>query len=95
MKRNKIYIAWYGTGDYNDGYEVHEVFATQDLAKAQEWADKFNRMRGHWQRYIRRFADEGGHLSTEWASIKTFPISRRYYTIRDLHEAEIKEIEIR
>lgn len=86
--KNKIYIAKYSTGEYED-YTEHIVFATFDEDKAIKWCDKF-------EKTIKRCRDfYGKYYASEFNLEKFKTFVNRNYRYNNIGEAFYEKTEIR
>ena len=87
---NKIYIAKYSKGRYEDETE-YIVFASTNKSKVTKWCRKFNEMIKKWSDYYEKYEDELGWIKYEYVN-KYF---QRWNKLRDFNKAYYEETEIR
>ena len=88
--KNKIYIAKYSTGKYED-FTEHIVFASTNKSKVTKWCTKFNKMIKKWSDYYKKYEDSFGWIKGEYVT-KHF---ERWNKLRRINRAYYEEIEIR
>ena len=88
--KNKIYIAKYSTGGYED-YTEHIVFATFDEDKAIKWCDKFEKTIKRCSDYYKKYEDSFGWIKDEYITTHF----GRWSWLRNINEAYCEETEIR
>ena len=88
--KNKIYIAMYSKGRYED-YSEYIVFATYDKSKVIKWCDKFNRILEKWIEYYEKYEDSFDWIKEEHVA-KHF---KRWSWLRNINKAYYEETEIR
>ena len=88
--KNKIYIAKYSTGRYED-YTEHIVFASTNKSKVTKWCTKFNKMIKKWSDYYKKYEGDFGGIKDEYIT-KHFG---RWNWLRNINEAYFEETEIR
>ena len=88
--KNKIYIAKYSTGEYED-FTEHIVFASTNKSKVTKWCTKFNKMIKKWSDYYKKYEDNFGWIKVEYVT-KHY---KRWYWLRTITKAYYEETEIR
>ena len=88
--KNKIYIAKYSKGRYEDKTE-YIVFASTNKSKVTKWCTKFNKMLKKWSDYYEKYEDELGWIEKEHIE-KHY---KRWSWLRELNNAYYEETEIR
>ena len=88
--KNKIYIAKYSIGSYED-YTEYTVFASTNKSKVTKWCTKFNKMIIKWSDYYKKYEDDIGWIKVEYVT-KHY---KRWYWLRTITKAYYEETEIR
>ena len=88
--KNKIYIAKYSKGRYEDETE-YIVFASTNKSKVTKWCTKFNKMIKKWSDYYKKYEYSFGWIKDEYIT-KHF---ERWNLLRKINEAYFEETEIR
>ena len=86
--KNKIYIAKYSTGCYED-YTEHIVFATFDESKIIKWCNKFNNIHQKCRDFY------GKYYASEFNLKKFKTFVNRNHRCNNIGEAFYEETEIR
>ena len=86
--KNKIYIAKYSTGIYED-YTEHIVFATFDESKIIKWCNKFNDIHQKCRDFY------GKYYACEFNIEKFKTFVKRNHIYNNIGEAFYEETEIR
>ena len=89
--KNKLYVAKYSSGSYDDHYFV-SVFVSEDKEFVERWVKKINTKLEYWKEYFKQFTGEYTMLKKEFynkINIDTF------YQIMECNKAFIDEIEYR
>jgi len=89
--KDKMYLVKYSSGSHDDYHQV-DIFVTDSKEVADKYVKKFNERLDHWSEYILRFEDKYGYRDDKKC---VTAISYRYYDIKDINSAFIREIEIR
>lgn len=89
--KNKLYIAKYSSGSYDDLYFV-SVFVSKDKEFVEKWVEKFNTKLDYWKEYFKQFKNEYGALKGEFYDKVN---NSTYYTVTECNKAFIDEIEFR
>ena len=88
--KNKIYIAKYSKGRYEDETE-YIVFASTNKSKVTKWCRKFNEMIKKWSDYYEKYEDELGWIKYEYVN----QYFKTWKKLRDFNKAYYEETEIR
>jgi hypothetical protein len=88
---NKLYVAKYSTGSYDDHYFV-SVFVSEDKEFVEKWIEKFNTKLEYWKEYFKQFTGEYTMLKEEFYDKINYD---RFYQIMECNKAFIDEIEYR
>ena len=95
MKNDKIYLACYSTGDYDD-FEIHVVFASNVKSRVTNWVTKFNKMHKRWKAHYDQYCDGGyGDFFGRWIAEEHYDKSNRWRMLRNINRAYYDEIELR
>lgn len=95
MKNNKIYLACYSTGQYEDS-ETHIVFASNVKSRVTKWVSKFNKMHKRWKAHYDQYCDDRhGDLVGRWIMEEHYDKSYRWHMLRNINRAYCDEIELR
>lgn len=87
-----IYLINSSCGYYDDYYTT-TVCAFDNLEKAQEYVEKYNRILGKLKQFYKHFdRDEMDDLENDSPEVQ---LLLKYMNIGDEHEARIEEIELR
>lgn len=91
--KNKIYIAKYSTGSY-ENYKEYTVFASTNKSKVTKWCTKFNKMLKKWIIYYDKYCCDyfGGRWIKEENIEKHY---KRWSWLRNINNAYYEETEIR
>lgn len=93
MESNKIYMAYYSAGSYDDYREVI-VFASTDKKKVTKWCTKFNKILKKWKEYYSQF--ESDRYGFKWIDEQYVD---RYYdrwsSLKKINQASYSEVEVR
>ena len=88
--KNKIYIAMYSKGRYEDETE-HIVFASTNKSKVSKWCTKFNKMIIKLSDYYKKYEDDFGWIKVEYMT-KHY---KRWSWLRNINNAYYEETKIR
>lgn len=101
MKKDKIYLACYSTGEYED-FEMHIVFASNDKSRVTKWVEKFNEMHKRWKDHYDQYCDDGhcydqycNDIIGRWIMEEHSDKSPRWNMLWDINKAYCDEIELR
>ena len=95
MKNDKIYLACYSTGEYED-FVIHIVFASNVRNRVTKWVTKFNKMHEKWKAHYDQYCDDRyeGALG-RWIMEVHPDKSNRWHRLRNINRAYCDEIELR
>ena len=95
MKNDKIYLACYSTGEYDD-LGIHVVFASNVKSRVTKWVSKFNKMHKRWKAHYDQYCDDRyeGALG-RWIAEEHYDKSNRWHMLRNINRAYYAEIELR
>ena len=91
--KNKIYIAKYSTGSY-ENHKEYIVFASTNKSKVTKWCTKFNKMLKKWIIHYDKYCHD--YLGIRW--IKEEYVEKHYERwslLQNINNAYYEEIEIR
>jgi hypothetical protein len=91
---NKLYVAKYSSGSYDDYYSV-SVFVSDDKEFVQKWVEKFNTKLEYWKEYFKQFGDESFDCKVLDSRHYNISYYDRFYQIMECNKAFIDEIEYR
>lgn len=95
MKNDRIYLACYSTGEYED-FEIHVVFASNVKSRVTKWVSKFNKMHKRWKAHYDQYCDDRyGDIIGRWIKDEHFDKSHRWHMLRNINRAYCTEIELR
>ncbi len=91
---NKLYVAKYSTGSYDDHYFVF-VFVSEDKEFVEKWVEKFNTKLAYWKEYFKQFGNEVFDYKTIKEKFYNDINDDRFYQIMECNRAFVDEIEYR
>ena len=91
---NKLYVAKYSTGSYDDHYFV-SVFVSEDKEFVEKWVEKFNTKLAYWKEYFKQFGNEVFDYKTIKEKFYNDINNDRFYQIMECNSAFVDEIEYR
>ena len=95
MENDKIYLACYSTGDYDD-FEIHIVFASNVKSRVTKWVSKFNKMHNRWKAHYDQYCDDRyGDVLGRWIAEEHYDKSYRWHMLQNINKAYCDEIELR
>lgn len=95
MKNDKIYLACYSTGQYED-FEIHIVFASNVKSRVTKWVSKFNKMHKRWEAHYGQYCDSRyGDILSRWITEEHYDKFNRWDMLRNINRAYCNEIGLR
>ena len=92
MKKDKIYIACYSTGEFG----LHIVFASNVKSRVTKWVAKFNKIHKRWEAHYDQYCDDRyGDAFGRWIKEEHYDKSPRWLMLRNINSAYCDEIERR
>lgn len=92
MKKDKIYLACYSTGEFG----LHIVFASNVKSRVTKWVTKFNKMHKRWKDHYDQYCDDRfGNIMGRWITEENYDKFNRWDMLRNINRAYYDEIELR